>query len=66
MTRHGELIREAIATARSQPVASALTVFMVAGMILAVMLTTGRTVGAEQEVLGSIDSAGTRSITIRA
>ncbi|WP_318247062.1 ABC transporter permease [Microbacterium gallinarum] len=66
MTRPGELIREAIATARSQPVASALTVLMVAGMILAVMLTTGRTVGAEQEVLGSIDSAGTRSITIRA
>ncbi|MFV0453056.1 MAG: ABC transporter permease [Propioniciclava sp.] len=43
-----------------------LTVLMLAGMILAVMLTTGRTVGAEQEVLGSIDTAGTRSITIRA
>lgn len=66
MTRPGELIREAVATSRSQPVASALTVLMVAGMILTVMLTTGRTVGAEQEVLGSIDSAGTRSITIRA
>ncbi|QKJ21217.1 lipoprotein ABC transporter permease [Microbacterium hominis] len=39
---------------------------MVAGMIIAVMLTTGRTVGAEQRVLGSIDTAGTRSITIRA
>ncbi|WP_233486738.1 ADOP family protein [Zhihengliuella sp. ISTPL4] len=35
-------------------------------MIVSVMLTTGRTVGAEQQVLGSIDSAGTRSITIRA
>ncbi|MFJ2544063.1 lipoprotein ABC transporter permease [Microbacterium sp. NPDC087589] len=39
---------------------------MVVGTILTVMLTTGRTVGAEQQVLGSIDSAGTRSITVRA
>jgi putative ABC transport system permease protein len=60
------LLREAAASARSQPVASVVTVLMVAGMILAVMLTTGRTVGAEQQVLGTIDSAGTRSITVRA
>ncbi|MGF3053505.1 ABC transporter permease [Microbacterium sp. YY-03] len=62
----GQLIREAFASARSQPVASIVTIIMVTGMILAVMLTTGRTVGAEQNVLGSIDSAGTRSIVIRA
>lgn len=61
-----QVLREASASARSQPVASIVTVLMVAGMIVAVMLTTGRTVGAEQQVLGSIDSAGTRSITIRA
>ena len=60
------LIREAAATARSQPVASTLTVLMIVGMILAVMLTTGRTVAAEQQVLSSIDSAGTRSITVQA
>lgn len=60
------LIREAIASARSQPVASIVTILIVAGMILTVMLTTGRTVGAEQEVLGTIDSAGTRSIVVRA
>lgn len=60
------VVRESAATARSQPVASVVTVLMVAGMILAVMLTTGRTVGAEQQVLGSIDSAGTRSIIVRA
>lgn len=66
MIRPGDLLREAAATARSQPVASALTVLMVAGMVLAVMLTTGRTVAAEQEVLGSIDAVGTRSITVRA
>ncbi|MGF3053937.1 ABC transporter permease [Microbacterium sp. YY-03] len=62
----GQLIREAFASARSGPVASIVTIIMVTGMILAVMLTTGRTVGAEQNVLGSIDSAGTRSIVIRA
>ncbi|MES2866927.1 MULTISPECIES: ABC transporter permease [Actinomycetes] len=60
------IIREAAASARSQPVASVVTVLMIVGMILAVMLTTGRTVGAEQQVLGSIDSVGTRSITVRA
>ncbi|WP_460800162.1 ABC transporter permease [Microbacterium sp. GXF0217] len=60
------VFREAAASARSQPVASVITVLMIVGMILAVMLTTGRTVGAEQQVLGAIDSAGTRSITVRA
>ncbi|RFA17795.1 lipoprotein ABC transporter permease [Subtercola boreus] len=39
---------------------------MVAGMCATVLLTTGRTVGAEQTVIGSIDSAGTRSIVIHA
>lgn len=62
----GRVLREAAAAARSQPVASVVTILMVAGMIFAVMLTTGRTVGAEQQVLRSIDSAGTRSITVRA
>lgn len=62
----GQVIREAAASAKSQPVASVVTVLMVVGMVLTVMLTTGRTVGAERQVLGSIDSAGTRSITIRA
>lgn len=62
----GPVLRESRAAIRSQPVASIITVLMVVGMIVVVMLTTGRTVGAEQNVLNSIDSAGTRSITIRA
>lgn len=65
MTASG-LLREAVASARSSVVVSVLTVLMVASMILVVMLTTGRTVGAEENVLGSIDEAGTRSIMIRA
>jgi putative ABC transport system permease protein len=48
------------------PVASILTMIMIAGMCAAVLLTSGRTVGAEQAVIGSIDSAGTRSIIVRA
>lgn len=62
----GAVIREASASARSQPIASIVTVMVVVGMVLTVMLTTGRTVGAEQQVLGSIDAVGTRSITVRA
>lgn len=66
MKRAAPVAREAIASAISQPVASVLTMLMIAGMVVAVMLTTGRTVGSEQQVLGTIDSAGTRSITVRA
>ncbi|GEP26482.1 hypothetical protein CLE01_10800 [Cryobacterium levicorallinum] len=60
------MIIEALATARAQPVSSVVSIVIVAGMVGAVLLTTGRTVGAEQAVLNSIDSAGTRSIVIRA
>ena len=60
------VVREALATARSQPVASAVTIVMVAGMCATVLLTTGRTVGAEQAVINTIDQAGTRSIVVRA
>lgn len=59
------LLREAAASGRSQPVASLLTVAMVAGMCVAVLLTTGRTVAAEQAVLSQIDAAGTRSLVVR-
>lgn len=66
MKRLGGVLREAWASARSQPVASAVTVLVIVGMTLTVMLTTGRTVGAEQRVLGSIDDVGTRTIQVRA
>lgn len=66
MKRALAIVREALATARAQPVASLVSIVMVAGMCATVLLTTGRTVGAEQAVVGSIDSAGTRSIVIRA
>lgn len=60
------LALEAWASARAQPVGSTLTMLVIAGMVVTVMMTTGRTVAAEQEVLSSIDSVGTRTIQIRA
>lgn len=59
-------LAEAAASARSGPVASILTILIIAAMVLTVMMTTGRTVAAQQQVLGSIDDAGTRTIQIRA
>lgn len=66
MNRLLALVREGLASARSQPVVSIVTMVMVGGMIATVLLTTGRTVGAERDVLDSIDSAGTRTIVVRA
>lgn len=40
------VVREALASARSQPVASVMSIVMVVGMCATVLLTTGRTVGA--------------------
>lgn len=60
------LLREAVLTARSYKTASIITVLTIVAMMVAVMLTTGRSVGASNSVLGTIDSAGSRSILIRA
>jgi len=66
LRRRLAVVEEALRIAWAQPVASAVTIIMVAGMCATVLLTTGRTVGAEQDVMSSIDSAGTRSIIFRA
>ncbi|WP_354512584.1 FtsX-like permease family protein [Paenarthrobacter sp. 4246] len=49
----------------SQKITSTMLTVVMAGMCMAVLLTAGRTAGVEQEVLKSIDSAGTRSVIIR-
>ncbi|WP_313277820.1 FtsX-like permease family protein [Timonella senegalensis] len=59
------LLKEAIAAAHAQRTSSFLTIAMCFAMVAAVMMTTGRTVGAEEAVLASIESAGTRTVTIR-
>lgn len=61
-----QILSESIAVSRAQRVLSTVTIVTVAGMMIAVMLTTDRTVGAEQQVLAAIDDAGTRTIMIRA
>lgn len=66
MNQFFAVIAESIRTIRSQPVMSFLTIIMIAGMCVAVILTTGRTVGAEQSVLSTLDSAGTKSIVVKA
>lgn len=66
ISRSWAIAQEAWASAVSQPAASVVTVIMIAGMIVAVMMTTGRAVGSEQRVLASIDDAGTRTIQVRA
>lgn len=60
------LLREAVASARSQVVASVLTVVVIAGLCVAALLTSGRTVAAEEAALAQLDAVGTRSIVIRA
>jgi putative ABC transport system permease protein len=61
-----DFIHEVFASAWSQRAASALTIVIVAAMCAATLLTTGRSVGAQEAVLSSIDSVGTRTIVIRA
>jgi len=64
--RFGALLREGLAVARSQPVASAVTLVIVSVMCVTILLTSGKTIGSEQAVLGTIDSAGSRTILVRA
>ena len=65
LARLGALLREATVSALNQPVATLLTVAMIAGMCTAVLLTSGTTDGAERAVISTLDSAGTRSIVVR-
>lgn len=59
-----KLVAEAVRSALSQPVASAVVALIIGGVCAAILSTTGQTVAAEQEVLARIDEAGTRSIVI--
>jgi putative ABC transport system permease protein len=57
--------REAAAAAFAQPVAGLVAIIIIAGMCAAVLLTQGRTAGAQQSVVATLDDAGTRSIIVR-
>jgi putative ABC transport system permease protein len=58
------MLAEAGRVARAQPVASTITVLIVAAVCGVILSTTGQTVQAEQAVLARIDDAGTRSIVV--
>lgn len=66
MSRATAVLQEAWRSARAQLVASLATVAIIAGMCATVVVTMGRTVGAERAVLATIDAVGTRTITVRA
>lgn len=57
--------RESWEIARSQPITSLVIVGVVCAIMVVVLLTTGRTVAGEEAIIASMDTAGTRSVTIR-
>lgn len=63
--RSRALVREAASSILSQPATSFLVFAIVAGMCMAVVMTTGRTIGAERAVLERLDNAGLRVIVVR-
>ena len=66
MTPAGVVLREVIASARAQRVATLVTLLLMLAATATVVVTAGRNAGAEQAVLAKIDAAGTRSLTVRA
>lgn len=59
------LVREALAEARTRPALTVMIGMLAGVMCAAVLLTAGRTVGAQERVLGTIDDAGVRTIMVR-
>jgi len=59
------ILREAVAAAKSQRVASLATMLVVAALAGAVLLTAGRVAGIEHRVLSTIDSAASRTVVFR-
>lgn len=55
---------EAIAIARSQPIATILNGLIAAAVAASIVATTGQAISAEQAILDRIDEAGTRTITV--
>lgn len=64
LARIGRLWAEALRITATQPVASTMTVLIIAAVVALLLATTGQTVVAERQVLAQIDDAGTRSIEV--
>lgn len=58
------LLREAWVSAWARPVATGTTALVVAVVCLVTLATTGRTAATEHQVMSTIDSLGTRLITV--
>lgn len=58
--------RESLASARSQKTTTSLIFLIIAGMCMAVFLTSGRTAATEEAVLSRINDQTTRTIILRA
>lgn len=58
------LLREGVAVARSQPVATGVTSLIVAAVCAVILATVGQSAAAEVRVLATIDEAGTRTIVV--
>ena len=61
--RAGWLVRDAVQSAVSQPVATLTAALVVAIVCLVAFATAGRSAAVEQQVMGRIDSVGTRLVT---
>ncbi|UUZ60896.1 hypothetical protein [Nocardioides sp. B-3] len=58
-------LKEVVAAAGSQRVSTAMTLLVVLGSAAVVLITAGRSAGAEAAVLADIDAVGTRTVTVR-
>ena len=59
-----ELVRDALAGARAQPVATATLSLVLATVCFAILVTTGQTAATEARIVEQIDTAGTRLIAV--
>jgi putative ABC transport system permease protein len=60
------VLREAVASSIAQPATTLITLAVMASMVASVLLTSGKEVGTEDQVLNSINVEGTRTILVTA
>lgn len=60
-----EIIRESWATTTNQPVSAVLVALVAAATCLTTLLTVGRTVASEEQVLSRLEAAGSRILTVQ-
>ncbi|QNE46130.1 FtsX-like permease family protein [Glaciihabitans sp. INWT7] len=60
------IVYEALLVVRSQAAMSFVTIVIIAAMCSTILLTAGKAAGAENAVIGTLDSAGTKTILVRA